>query len=164
MSQDSLINEQYMWVLHANGFAQWSHVDDEIHLLISDDKNVWNDGGELMQDVLPAEHCWRLPVTLIFQWPRLYAHNIPVIYWGIEVFQLCCDSCKHIIPVSITWLSPFSVLSVFFLSAAFYLAELSQQRPGAAAAASVCRKPMCCFQEPPWVMGLRQSSRRTSSA
>ncbi len=38
----------------------------------------------------------------------------------------------------------------------------TQQWPAAAAAASVCRQPTCCFQEPLWITELRQSSRRTS--
>ncbi len=31
-----------------------------------------------------------------------------------------------------------------------------------AAAASVCRQPTCCFQEPSWITELKQSSRGTS--
>ncbi len=37
-----------------------------------------------------------------------------------------------------------------------------QQQPTAAAAASVCRQPTCCFQEPPWITESRQSGRWTS--
>ncbi len=55
---------------------------------------------------------------------------------------------------------PSHVLQLLCLSAAFDLAELSQQLP--AAAASVCRQPTCSSQEPPWITELRQSSRTTS--
>ncbi len=44
---------------------------------------------------------------------------------------------------------PSDVLRLLCLSAAFYLRSCHQQRPTAAAAASVCKQPTCCFQEPP---------------
>ncbi len=57
---------------------------------------------------------------------------------------------------------PSDVLQLLCLSAVFYLAELSPKTTTAAAAASVCRQPTCCFQEPPWITELRQSSCTTS--
>ncbi len=49
------------------------------------------------------------------------------------------------------------------LCSLLFLRSCHQQRPGAAVAASVCRKPTCCFQEPLWITELRQSLYRTSS-
>ncbi len=47
---------------------------------------------------------------------------------------------------------PSDVPQLLCLSAAF----CPQKQPCAAAAASVCRQPTCCFQEPPWLTEFRQ--------
>ncbi len=38
--------------------------------------------------------------------------------------------------------------------------QVAPQHKSAAAAASVCRQPTCCFQEPLWMTKLRQNSRK----
>ncbi len=57
---------------------------------------------------------------------------------------------------------PSDVLRLLCLSASFILAELSPKTTRCCSCTSVYRKPSCCFQEPPWITELRQSSCRTS--
>ncbi len=53
---------------------------------------------------------------------------------------------------------------LLYLPVGFYFSRaVPNNDPLLPPAASVCRQPTCCFQEPPWITELKQSSRRTSS-